>query len=240
MISVLPQRIENRIRASSRRREGTARRRFAAIGLLLAAGLVHGAGGCGEGKQVPERRGELPYVDLDKAFQPLRRDFEAGDGRVRLVAILAPTCGECVDNVAAIDAQLLPAVPGDDFEAFLVWVCSSPPDVAAATRRFAERYADPRIRHYWDGSGRIARAFGRHVGLPDGAPVYDLFYLYGRADTWDPEGRMSREPADYNAILDDWQPAEPRWRAGKHPRLRLPVFDVHSLRGEILRLRAEP
>jgi hypothetical protein len=210
------------------------------VGLVLPAGLVFLAPGCGGAKQEARRRGDLPYAVLDKAFQPLRRDFEDGDGRVRLVGIVSPTCGECIDNVAAIDERLLPAIPGEGLEVFLVWACTIPADVEVGTRKLAERYADPRIRHYWDGSGRIARAFGRHAGLPDGAPAYGLFYLYGRADTWDPEGRMSSEPAGYNAILDDWQPADPRMRAGKHPRLKLPQFRVETLRSEIERLLAEP
>ena len=163
-------------------------------GLVLPAALIFLAGGCGRGKPEARHKGDLPYAVLDKAFQPLRRDFEDADGKVRLVGIVAPTCGECIDFAAAIDQMLLPAIPGEDFEVFLVWVCVVPPDVDVRARALAEKYADPRIRHYWDGTGRIGRAFGRHAGLADGASAYGLFYLYGRPDTWDPEGKMSGEP----------------------------------------------
>jgi hypothetical protein len=209
-------------------------------GLAVPAALVLLTPGCGRGKPEVRHKGALPYAVLDKAFQPLRRDFEDADGKVRLVGIVAPTCGECIEDAAAIDQRLLPAIPGDDFEVFLVWACTIPPDVEVNARKMAERYADPRIRHYWDGSGRIARAFGRHAGLPDGAPAYGLFYLYGRADTWDAEGRMGTEPAGYNAVLDGWEPAQPRARAGKHPRLKLPQFIVETLRSQIEHLLAEP
>jgi hypothetical protein len=76
--------------------------------------------------------------------------------------------------------------------------------------------------------------------LADGASAYGLFYLYGRPDTWDPEGKMSGEPPEYNAILDGWEPAQPRARAGKHPRLTLPPFSVETLRSQIEQLLAEP
>jgi hypothetical protein len=209
-------------------------------GLVLPTALVFLTPGCGRGKPEARHKGDLPYEVLDKAFQPLRRDFEDADGKVRLVGIVTPTCGECIENVAAVDQRLLPAIPGEDLEVFLVWVCTVPPDVEVRTRTLAETYADPRIRHYWDGSGRIARAFGRHAGLADGAPAYGLYYLYGRADTWDPQGKMASEPAGYNAILDGWEPAQPRVRAGKHPRLKLPQFIVDTLRSQIEQLLAEP
>ena len=209
-------------------------------GLVLPFALAFFTPGCGRGKPGARHKGDLPYAVLDKAFQPLRSDFEDADGKVRLVGIVAPTCGDCIEFVAAIDQRLLAAIPGEDFEVFLVWVCAVPPDVEVRARDLAERYADPRIRHYWDGSGRIARAFGRHAGLADGIPAYGLFYLYGRADTWDPEGKMASEPAGYNAILDDWEPAQPRARSGKHPRLTLPQFSTETLRSQIEQLLAEP
>jgi hypothetical protein len=209
-------------------------------GLTLPAGLLFSGLGCGGAKDESRRQGDMPYAVLDKAFQPLRRDFEDGDGKVRLVGIVAPTCGECIDYAAAVDERLLPQVPGEDFEVFLVWVCAVPPDVEVNARANAERYANPRIHHYWDGSGRIGRAFGRHAGLPEGSAVYGLFYLYGRADSWDPQGKMASEPAGYNAILDGWQPADPRSRCGRHPRLRLPQFSVETLRRDIERLLGEP
>jgi hypothetical protein len=209
-------------------------------GLVLSTASVFLAPGCGRGGPEARHKGDLPYAVLDKALQPLRRDFEDADGKVRLVGIVAPTCGECIQDAVVIDEQLLPAIPGEEFEVFLVWVCAVSPDVEVRTRALAERFADPRIRHYWDGSGRIARAFGRHAGLADGAPAYGLFYLYGRADTWDPKGKMAGEPAGYNAVLDDWEPAEPRARAGKHPLLRLPQFISETLRLQIEQLLAEP
>lgn len=209
-------------------------------GLVLPAALAALVPGCGRGKPHDQQEGDLPYAILDKALQPLRRDFEDADGKVRLVGIGAPTCGECVGHVATIDEQLLPAVPGEDFEVFIVWVSVAPPDIELRTRALAEKYADPRIRHYWDGSGRIARAFGRHVGFTDGSSVYGLFYLYGRGDTWDPQGKMASEPAGYNAVLNDWEPSPPRARAGQHPRLRLPQLVATTMRAQIEELLAEP
>lgn len=225
-------------------RPGTFFRRLrsaARFRLLPAlAGLAILAPPCGCGKQEAQRGGEKPYAVLDKALQPVRRDFEGMDGKVRLVGIVAPTCGDCLEIGTAIDERLLPSIPTEDFQVFLIWVTSVPPDVEVGARAQAERLADPRIHHYWDGSGRIARAWARHAGMPEGASGYGIFYLYGRTDTWDPQGKMAGEPAGYNAVLDGWQPADPRVRAGKNPKLDLPLFRVETIRPYIEQLLAEP
>jgi hypothetical protein len=206
----------------------------------LLASLVIIATGCGGAKHEAGRGEELPYAVLDKALQPLRRDFEDADGKVRLVGVVTPTCGDCIEMATDIDERLLPAIAAQDFVVFLVWTCHVPPDVEPGARRCAEKFANPRIRHYWDGSGKVARAFGRHAGLLEGADAYGLFYLYGRTDTWDPQGKMADEPPDYNAALAGWQPADPRARAGRHPHLTLPQFNVETLRPQIEQLLAEP
>jgi len=212
---------------------------FRALAVLLAVLAWAGAGGCGrEGK--PGMANEDAVVDLDRSFQPLRLDFEGAAGKVRLVGIVGPTCGHCLENLTAIHGRLLERVPGRDFEVFIVWAAVLPADVRVRARQHAERWADPRIRHYWDDSGRIARAFGQHAGLPEGRPISNLFYLYGRDDTWDPGGAMANEPSGWNAILEGWQPAPARARWGGHPHLRLPVFDTGRIAEKVEALLAEP
>jgi hypothetical protein len=209
--------------------------------LPVLASLAFLALGWGCAKQKAADAGEKPYTVLDKALQPLRRDFEGMDGKVRLVGILSPTCGECIEIAAALDERILPAIPDEDFQVLIVWVANVPADVETGARLCAERFADPRIHHYWDGSGRIARAWARHAGMPEGSNGYGICYLYGRTDTWDPQGKMGEEPADYNAVLAGWLPADPRVRAGKNPKLGgLPMFRTETISPYIQQLLAEP
>jgi hypothetical protein len=173
---------------------------------------------------------------IDRSFQPLRRDFEASRNKVRLVGIVTPTCGQCQDASRAIRERVLPEVTSADFEVFLVWVSHVPPDVEVRARVLAEKFRDPRIRHYWDDSGRIARAFGVQAGLPQGSAIYDVYYLYGRGDTWDPNGEMAREPANRNALLEGWLPSPPQARFGGFTDVRMPAFDAVRVRDRALEL----
>ncbi len=210
-------------------------RPLVAVALVLLLAIA-----CNGGDRRSATANENAVTDLDRSFQPLRLDYEGAAGKVRLVGIVGPTCGKCLDNLNAIHGRLLDQIDSPDFELFIVWTSVLPADVRVRARQHAERWADPRIRHYWDESGRIGRAFGLHVGLPEGQQAYNLFYAYGRGDTWDPAGKMADEPAGWNAILEGWQPAPARARWGEHPKLRLPTFDTARIAEKVEELLAEP
>lgn len=207
--------------------------------LVLACVSVAFVSGCGK-RQSAGDSGDSVCPTIDKSVQPLRRDFEDADGKVRIVATFTPTCGDCLAIMKALDDILLPAVPSPDFEMFVVWCCVIPPDVEVKARALAKQHADPRIHHYWDPSARYARAIGTPMGAPPGSAAYGVVDVYGRNDTWDPTGHMGSEPADYNALLNGWLPSEPLVRCGKHPKLLLPPFDLNMLQEEIGKLLTEP
>lgn len=206
---------------------------------LLLLGALSCSGDRGTGKSDES----LPYRSLDKAFQPLRNDFEAESGHVRIVALFTPSCGHCIDAADAISTYLVTRIDSEDLDIFFVWASVAAPDVTPRMARLAERYADPRIRNYWDDSGRIARAFARSLDLDPGRSVWNIIYLYDRDDTWDPEGAMAQEPRDFNALTAGWGPGPPRHRMGEHEALRMPAFKVNSLAqlaSELLEERGGP
>jgi hypothetical protein len=177
---------------------------------------------------------------LDKAFQPLRTDFEAEGGKVRLVGVVTPSCGDCNASVQDIQTMLLSRIKSEDFEVFMIWTSIMPSDVQPRAEKAAEMWGDPRIFHYWDDSGRIARAFARQAGVDPGRSIYNVFYLYGRNDTWDPDAKMAQEPPNQNALLAGWMPTSPRFRMGEHQLVRLPGWDVNALTAQVEQLLAEP
>jgi len=166
---------------------------------------------------------------LDRSFQPLRRDFENHAGKARLVAVVSPSCGKCLDGVDALHASFLPRVKSEDLLVMIVWASLMPTDVTPKIVTLAERYADPRLIHYWDDSGRIARAFAAALGLAPGQSVNNVFLLYGPDDTWDPDRTMDQEPADHNALLAGWRPGPWRLRMGEHRAVQMSAFDLNAL-----------
>ncbi|MFN8549359.1 MAG: hypothetical protein U0527_15660 [Candidatus Eisenbacteria bacterium] len=182
------------------------------------------------------RRGGDPLAILDPAFQPFRRDFEEAAGKVRLVLVVAPTCGECNVHTFEIHDQLLHRVKDDDLAVFVLWCSILPTDVEPRARLNAKRWVDPRGLNYWDENGQIARAFGRMLNLDPGQPAFDCYFLYDRDATFDPEGTMEKEGPDFRALKSGWVPAAPvaRWTSNRN--VRLPGFNWEAVEARCLEL----
>lgn len=187
-----------------------------ALLVLLAGGFLSGCGGQDESPRsendtnaLEQLRASDPegYSRIDAALQPLREHFEASFGRPRLVAVVAPTCGNCVQNALAIAEGLLPSLQRDDLEVFFVWSSILVTDVEPRAVRRIEEFSHPAITHYWDEHGRVARAFSQTLQVENQA--YDCYFLYGPDATWDPENTMRDEPSDRNVLLEGWAPSTP-------------------------------
>lgn len=202
------------------------------VALLALSGL-----GCGKG-ETPRgaRRGEDALLLLDPAFQPFRRDFEEAAGKVRLVMVVAPTCGECNIHTFEIHDQMLHRVKDEDLAVFVLWCSVLPTDVEPRARINAKRWVDPRGINYWDENAQIARAFGRMLNLDPGQPAFDCYFLYDRDATFDPAGTMATEGPNFRALQSGWTPALPvaRWTSNRN--VRLPAFDWHAVEARCLQL----
>jgi hypothetical protein len=76
--------------------------------------------------------------------------------------------------------------------------------------------------------------------MEEGRSIYNVFFLYGPRDTWDPEAKMASEPKGQNALLAGWMPAAPRVRMGENKQIKLPPLDIELLARKIDELLAEP
>jgi len=205
------------------------------ITLILLTSL---AAGCDDG-DAPPRFETTVYQEIDRAFQPLREGFEGEAGRVRLVTVATPTCGYCMVTLEGMFTELLPRLDTEDFVVFVLWAGVMPSDTGPRTARAAEMFQDDRVHHYYDPSGRIARAFGTLLGRDPGQSVTGAFLLYGPDDTWDPQATMMDEPEDHNALLAGWLPGEPRLVMGEHSAVPMPQFDVNAMEQQIMVLLSE-
>lgn len=225
--------------------EGVGRSMLAGLAVLslLLLGTASSCGKPGEtgasssgkgakGKPTRSRAEELKI--LDPAFQPFRRDFEEAAGKVRLVLVVAPTCGECNENTFEIHDQLLYRVKDEDLALFVVWNSILPTDVEPRARQNVQRWTDPRGQNYWDDSGQIARAFGRMLDLEPGAPAFDCYFLYDRDATFDPNNTMESEPPDFRALKEGWVPTAPVGRWTSNRNVRLPGFDWRKIEVRVL------
>lgn len=204
--------------------------RFGAILIAAAAVLtLGGVGGCGD--QGKSRAGGDGYEKLDLALQPLRRDFESYFGQIRVVVVVAPTCGACIETTERIEAAVRPWAEANDAEIFVVWGSVTPTDTEIRCAERVKGMSSPRYHHYFDESGRSTRAFGRMLGLANNRDAYDVVFAYGPEATWDPNGTMDDEPRDFSVALSLWEPTRPDVAAlsGSIDRVLLPEFTAAEL-----------
>ena len=95
----------------------------------------------------------------------------------------------CLAGASGAGAELLAALPHPDLRVYYVWVPMLPPDGQPAAATAAERFADPRATHYWDGERRLAHELGEalrissrdSIGAGSGPGLaWDVYLAYRR------------------------------------------------------------
>lgn len=137
------------------------------------------------------------YVVMDDDLQQLKDDFNANEGRVRLVFLSGPTCGICLRGLADLNDEYIAAGQNDDrFVTFVVHV----PTMGAEEHHAVDSMPlldGPRVHHYWEESGIIGQHY-REVMDVD-MYVWDFWAIYGPDAVW--EGILPPIPDYYEHQL---------------------------------------
>lgn len=126
----------------------------------------------------PRATDRLPALDAIR----LQSEFNRATGKVRLVAILSPTCPFCRRGSAVV-ASLLRQFRSDKLEAFLVWLPMLPGDNPAQALSRSRELHDPRVAQGWDGQEATGKLFARTLGLSGIA--WDVYLLYPPGVKWE-------------------------------------------------------
>ena len=95
----------------------------------------------------------------------------------------------CLAGASGAGAELLAALSHPDLRVHFVWAPMLPPDGEAAAAAAAQRFAEPRARHYWDGERTLAREMATalrisardSIGAGDGPGfAWDVYLAYPR------------------------------------------------------------
>ena len=99
------------------------------------------------------------YVVLGDDLQQLKDDFNANEGRVRLLFLSGPTCGICLRGMADLNDEFIAASQNDDrVVTFVVHV----PTLGAKEEHVPDTIPlldGPRVHHYWEALGIIGSHF---------------------------------------------------------------------------------
>ena len=134
--------------------------------------------------------------------EDLRREFNASRQKVRIVALLSPTCPECQSGQAVVGG-ILKKFPSPRLQALMVWEPMRDGDSPVTAAEQAETVRDVRISQGWDDSRDVGKLFGTTLDLHDIA--WDVYLIYKPGITW--EGQQPPHPTFWMHQLDGADPS---------------------------------
>ena len=192
---------------------------FVACLAVLAALRLGGCASCTDnhnGGAVERGSPVVPAADdrprdvraLDDDLAPLRAAFNDGADRWRVVALVSPTCSECVVGAQAVEREITGRYPAEQVGAAIVWIPMLESDNEQAARSAATIFEPRRVSQFYDAERAAGLAYARGTfadffprarkSVPDdhwlaGAlddreeaqrPQWDLYMLYAPGTRW--------------------------------------------------------
>lgn len=139
----------------------------------------------------------MSSVDTDA----VRKEFNTSSDKVRIVALLSPTCPGCRSGHGVV-GQVLKKFSSPQLKAILVWEPMREGDNPAAATQQAETVRDPRITQGWNESRNVGKLFGETLELHDIA--WDVYLVYKPGIKW--EGQQPPHPTFWMHQLEGADP----------------------------------
>jgi len=131
----------------------------------------------------------------------LRRQFNACSQKVRIVALLSPTCAECQSGHAVV-GRILKKFSSSQLQALLVWEPMRDADSPSTAAEQAGMVQDARISQGWDAVRDVGKLFGATLDLHEIA--WDVYLVYKPGITW--ESEQPPQPTFWMHQLDGEDP----------------------------------
>ena len=120
----------------------------------------------------------LAPFELDR----LRAEFNRTSDRVRVVALLSPTCGECQKGQRVVQSVFSKYPADSRLRGFVVWLPMLPSDSEKAASVQAGRFVDGRVAQQWNGDRSAGKLVASTLGLKGNA--WDVYLLYAPGVQW--------------------------------------------------------
>lgn len=125
------------------------------------------------------------------AANKLKEEFNRQSDKVRVVALLSPTCGACQQGRGVV-SELFEKQASEKLAGFAVWVPMKPKDSPQSAWLEAEKLKDVRINvRGWDNKRQIGNLFAKPLKLSSTA--WDVYLVYTPGVKW--EGEQPPKPS---------------------------------------------
>lgn len=134
---------------------------------------------------------DVPVV-MPKAAKPvslagyrtdeLRTEFNRASDRVRVVALLSPTCGICQKGQRVVQSVFSKHANDARLRGFVVWLPMLPSDSKESAGAQAASFVDGRMMQQWDGDRASGNLLAKTLGLKGSA--WDVYLLYAPGVKW--------------------------------------------------------
>ena len=134
---------------------------------------------------------DVPVV-MPKAAKPvtlagyrtdeLRAEFNRASDRVRVVALLSPTCGICQKGQRVVQSVFAKNANDARLRGFVVWLPMLPSDSKESAGAQAASFVDGRLMQQWDGDRSSGNLLAKTLGLKGSA--WDVYLLYAPGVKW--------------------------------------------------------
>jgi copper chaperone CopZ len=134
---------------------------------------------------------DVPVV-MPKAAKPvslaryrtdeLRAEFNHASDRVRVIALLSPTCGICQKGQRVVQSVFSKYPKDARLRGFVVWLPMLPSDSKDSAGAQAASFEDGRLMQHWDGDRASGNLLAKTLGLKGSA--WDVYLLYAPGVQW--------------------------------------------------------
>jgi hypothetical protein len=123
------------------------------------------------------------YYVVDEDLTRIKADFNAMQGKVRLVFIIGPSCGICLRGMDDLNESIVKSIQNDPrIHTLAVHV----PALGAEKEHVVGSIpllSGPRVTHYWDPSGNTGIEYKDTLDIPMYA--WDLWFVYEPGPRWE-------------------------------------------------------
>lgn len=154
---------------------------MAGVSIIIAAAMTIGA------FQAAAKPAALPPYRADA----LRNEFNQASDRVRIIALLSPTCGCCQHGQRVVQSVFTEFPSDQRLRGFVVWLPMLPADDEDAAKNQAAAFIDPRVIQLWDGTRDSGTMMSKLLQLKGTA--WDVYLLYAPGVRW--TGDLPPRPA---------------------------------------------